>query len=99
MKENLLIVSARVIDGTSHVYREVFADVPDPKLIVAAAACPASQRFWEELPNGWGAVEEVIPVDIHVEECVTGYPEALLAAVLGHVAASTNEQRSASAGG
>lgn len=87
LEENLLIVSDRVIDGTGQTYRQVFHEVPDPKLAVSAATCPFAQQFWEELPNGWRPVEEILPIDIHVDACINGEPEVLLATVLGHVLA------------
>lgn len=85
LDENLLIVSERVIDGTGKVYRRVYSEVPDPKIVIAAGTCPTAHRFWDELPNGWVPVQEVLPIDIHVDECITRSPETLLAAVLGYV--------------
>ncbi|MFP3881437.1 MAG: hypothetical protein ACLFRT_00930 [Actinomycetota bacterium] len=85
LEENLLIVSERVIDGTAKVYRQVYDDVPDPKLVISAAACPTADRFWDGLPNGWVPVDEILPIDIHVDACISGEPESLAAAVLGHV--------------
>lgn len=85
LEGNLLIVSDRVIDGSGKTYRQVYADVPDPKLVVSAAACPTAHRFWDELPNGWTPVDELLPIDLYVDECINGHPEALTAAVLGHV--------------
>lgn len=85
LEKNLLIVSDRVVDGSAQVYRQVHRDVPDPKVVVAAGACPFAHRFWDELPNGWSPVDELLAVDIHIDECISGNPEALLAAVLSHV--------------
>jgi Ni,Fe-hydrogenase III small subunit len=85
LDENILIVSERVIDGARQVYLQVHSDVPEPKLVVATAACPVAQRFWDDLPVGWTPVDEVLPVDIHVEECINGNPESLMAAVVEHV--------------
>lgn len=82
---NILIVSDRVIDGSQPVFTQVYERVPDPKLVVATAACHAASRFWDELPVGWTPVEEMIPIDLHIDECVTGSPEILMAQVLGHV--------------
>ena len=101
---NLLVVSDRVIDGSSHLYRQVYSDLPDPKVIIAAAPCPAAGQFWAELPNGWGPVEEVIPIDIHVDDCISGSPESLMAAVLTHALARDealqhDEERSVSLSG
>ncbi|HEX6300559.1 MAG TPA: hypothetical protein VF148_08865 [Acidimicrobiia bacterium] len=80
--ENLLIVSARVIDGSNHLHRQVYTEMPDPKVVVAVPPCPAAGRFWEDLPNGWKPVEEIIPVDIRAAECINGFPESLMTAVL-----------------
>lgn len=85
LDENILIVSERVIDGARQVYLQVYSDVPEPKLVVATAACPVAQRFWDDLPVGWTSVDEILPIDIHVEECINGNPESLMAAVIGHV--------------
>ncbi len=89
LEENLLIVSDRVIDGSGKSYRQVYADVPEPKLVVSVATCPHARRFWDELPNGWTPVDELLPIDLHVEECISGYPETLAAAVLAHVLGDT----------
>jgi len=87
LEENLLIVSDRVIDGSARVFRQVYQGVPEPKLVISAAACPSASRFWDELPNGWSPVEDVLSVDIEVEACISGYPEELMATVLRHVLA------------
>jgi Ni,Fe-hydrogenase III small subunit len=83
--KNILIVSERVIDGTEGVYRQVHDSVPDPKLVISAGACPTSHRFWDDLPYGWVPVDQVIPIDIAVTQCVTGNPEALTAALVAHL--------------
>lgn len=94
LSESILIVSERVIDGTASVYRQVHSTIPDPKLVVAAGTCPTSGRFWDDLPNGWVDVGEVLPVDVRVDDCVSGRPEALLAALLGHLFAARHRQAS-----
>jgi ech hydrogenase subunit C len=85
------------------MYRQVYSDMPDPKLVIAVPPCPAAGQFWEELPNGWGSVEDVIPVDVWVDECINGFPEALMTAVLTRLAQSDapaqSEERSVSVGG
>jgi len=87
LEENLLVVSDRVVDGSVRVFRQVYQDVPEPKLVISAAACPSASEFWDDLPNGWSPVEDVLSVDIEVEECISGHPEELMAAVLRHVMA------------
>jgi Ni,Fe-hydrogenase III small subunit len=86
-RRNVLIVSERVIDGSGNLYRQVYAEMPDPKVVVAAASCPAAGRFWDDLPNGWAPVEDMIPIDIRVDECMNGNPESLMTAVLAYALA------------
>lgn len=82
---NILILSERVIDGSLAVYRQVIGGIPDPKLVVSVAPCPAARSFWDELPLGWSPVSDVLPVDIHIDDCISGMPESLMAALLRHV--------------
>jgi len=82
---NIVIFSDRVVDGALPVFLQVLEQAPDPKLVVSTLSCPYAARFWEELPVGWTPIEEVLSVDLHIEECVTGNPEELLAGVLGHI--------------
>lgn len=92
---NILIVSERVIDGSLAVYRQVIDRIPDPKLVVSVAPCPAARSFWDELPVGWSSVSDVLPVDIQIDDCISGMPESLMAAVLRYAtSADTLEDHS-----
>jgi Ni,Fe-hydrogenase III small subunit len=92
---NILILSERVIDGSLAVYRQVIDRIPDPKLVVSVSACPAARNFWDELPLGWSPIADVLPIDIRIDDCISGMPESLMAALLRHVtSASSLEDRS-----
>ena len=91
---HVLILSERVIDGSADVYRQVFERVPDPKLVVSSGPCPAARRFWDELPLGWSPVWEVLPVDIRIDDCISGMPESLMAAVVRHLTGDLRLDRS-----
>lgn len=82
---HILVVSNRLMDGSLPTLRRLYAETPDPKLVVAAATCPATEEFWDDIQGGWTPIEEILDVDIAVEECIFGYPESLLAAVFDHV--------------
>lgn len=83
LDRDILIVSSRVIVGSEQILRQVNDRVPDPKLVVATGHCPATRRFWDNLPAGWTPVGELLSVDLVVGECFSGHPEKLLATVLG----------------
>lgn len=86
---HLIVVSQRVVDGSLSTVRRLCAETPDPKLIISVATCPAADPFWDQMAGGWTPVTELIPVDIAVDACIAGHPEALLAAVLRHLTADT----------
>lgn len=91
---NVLILSDRVIDGSQPVFLQVHQRVPSPRLVVATASCPAAAAFWDELPMGWSPVRDLVPIDLDIEECVSGHPEALMAAVLNHALSPKNANHS-----
>lgn len=84
-RQNIVLVSERVIDGAGPTFRQFLASVPDPTLVVSTATCPSSARFWNELPNSWTPVEELVPVELRVRDCINGRPESLAAVLLRHV--------------
>lgn len=90
LDRNVLILPDRVIDGSQPVFLQLHDRVPNPRLVVTTAACPAAALFWKELPVGWSPVNDLVSVDVHVAECVSGYPEALMAAVLNYAASHEN---------
>ena len=81
---NVLILSDRVIDGFRPVFLQLHERVPEPRLVLATAACPQAAPFWNDLPVGWSPVGDLVTVDVRVDECVNGRPETLVAAVLDY---------------
>lgn len=90
---NVLILSDRVIDGSQPVFLQVHERVAQPRLVVATASCPAAGAFWDDLPVGWSPVQDLVPVDLLIEECIGGHPEALMAAVLGYALSTQADSR------
>lgn len=82
---NIVLISERVIEGSRSAVLDLVARVPDPKVVISVAICPATAGFWDALPGGWGSLNEIVDVDVRVGDCPSGRPEALLAAVLGQV--------------
>ena len=83
LEANIVIVSERVLNGS--IVRAVFDSVPAPKIVVAAAVCPSARAFWDRAPITWVSVAELLPVDVMIDECISGQPEMLLGAMLSHL--------------
>lgn len=79
---NLLMVSDRVLDGSAAAFATIEREVPSPRFVISTAACPASADFWNGLPISWSPVDTIMEVDAHIDECVNGYPQALVLGVL-----------------
>lgn len=67
---HIVVVSNRVMNGAVPTLRRLYAETPDPKLVVAVASCPEAEG-WEDLKGGWTPIEEILDVDIAVEECAS----------------------------
>ncbi|MGD2042633.1 MAG: hypothetical protein PVJ28_03220 [Acidimicrobiia bacterium] len=93
IEENLLIVSARIVEGSQRMVLQVHDELPGPKLIIRGGLCTATSRFWDRLPGGWVATDEVLAVDIEIDECIAGRPEALLVSFMGHLTDNADLQR------
>lgn len=83
---NVLIVSERVVNGAEAMCRETYEALPDPKIVIATPPCPSAGKFWDSAPLAWMPVRELLPIELNLNACISGQPEALLGAVLQLVA-------------
>lgn len=86
LTSNVMIVSERVLNGAEAMCRETYQSLPDPKIVIATAPCPSARTFWNEAPLAWMPVRDLLPVELSLDDCVSGRPESLLGAVLQLVA-------------
>jgi Ni,Fe-hydrogenase III small subunit len=47
----------------------VYAQLPDPKVVVAIGSCPASCNVFDGSPVIEGPLDRIVPVDIYVPGC------------------------------
>ncbi|HLT58438.1 MAG: NADH-quinone oxidoreductase subunit B [Limnochordales bacterium] len=77
---DLMIVSGRLSNKMVPVIKQVYAQMPDPKWVVAMGACASSGGIFDNYAIVQG-VDEVLPVDIYVPGCPPS-PDAVVYAVL-----------------
>lgn len=77
---DLLIVSGRLSNKMVPVIRQIYAQMPEPKWVVAMGACASSGGIFDNYAIVQG-VDEVLPVDIYVPGCPPT-PDAVVYAVL-----------------
>lgn len=74
---DVLVVTGSVNHRNARVLRNVYDQMPDPKVVVAMGVCTATGGIFAECYNVLGGVEKVIPVDVFVPGCPPR-PEAMI---------------------
>jgi Ni,Fe-hydrogenase III small subunit len=66
---DILCVTGPVTRNTRDALATVYAQIPEPKVVVAIGSCPASGNVFAGSPVIEGPVDRVIPVDVYVPGC------------------------------
>ncbi|HTX70168.1 MAG TPA: NADH-quinone oxidoreductase subunit NuoB [Thermoleophilia bacterium] len=82
---DIVVVSGPVTRTTRPALETVFAQVPDPKVVVALGSCPASCNVFAGSPTVEGPLDRVIPVDVYVPGCPPS-PDAIFAGIAQAIA-------------
>ena len=96
---DLLLVTGTVNHRNKKVLKNLYDQMPDPKVVVAVGACGLTGGVFRESYNVVGGVDKVIPVDVYVPGC-PGKPEAIIDGVvtgLGLLAKRQQEAEKAAA--
>ena len=78
---DVLVVTGSVNNRNKHVLKNVYDQMPEPKVVVAMGACPATGGIFADCYNVIGGVNAVIPVDVHVPGCPPK-PEAMMDGII-----------------
>jgi ech hydrogenase subunit C len=70
-------VNARNID----VVKQLYEQMPKPKVVIAVGACAITGGIFKECYNILGGVDKVIPVDVYVPGCASS-PENIIDGVV-----------------
>ena len=66
---DILVISGPVTRTCSEAVQRVYAQTPNPKVVVAIGSCPASGNVFAGSPTIVGPLERVIPVDVYIPGC------------------------------
>ncbi len=78
---DLLLVTGTVNPRNAKVLAQLYAQMPEPKSVVAIGACGLTGGIFREAPNVLGGVDKIIPVDVYVPGC-PARPEAIIDGVV-----------------
>ncbi len=78
---DVLVVTGTVNHRNKKVLKQIYDQMPSPKIIIAIGACGVSGGIFREAYNVVGGVDKVIPVDVYVPGC-PAKPEAIIDGVV-----------------
>jgi NADH-quinone oxidoreductase subunit B len=74
---DVLVVTGSVNHRNARVLRNVYDQIPDPKVVVALGVCSSTGGIFAEGYNVLGGIDKVVPVDVFVPGCPPR-PEAMI---------------------
>lgn len=78
---DILLVTGTVNYRNEKVLRNLYDQMPNPKVVVAIGSCGLTGGIFREAYNVVGGVDKVIPVDVYVPGC-PAKPEAIIDGVV-----------------
>ncbi len=74
---DILIVTGPVNRRTGRVLKNLYEQIPDPKVVMVVGTCGISGGVFHNCYNVLGGADKVIPVDVYVPGCAVR-PEAII---------------------
>jgi ech hydrogenase subunit C len=78
---DVFLVTGSVNEQNIEIIKEIYDQMPRPKIVVAVGICAISGGVFKECYNIKGGVDTVIPVDVYVPGCAAR-PEAIIDGVV-----------------
>ena len=78
---DILLLTGGVNAQTAPVVRQLYKQMPDPKVVIACGICACDGGIFKECYNILGGSDKVVPVDVYVPGCAV-IPEALIEGVV-----------------
>jgi ech hydrogenase subunit C len=78
---DIFVVTGSVNEQNREVIRNIYEQMPEPKVVAALGICACSGGVFRECYNVEGGMDKVIPVDVYVPGCPVR-PEQIIDAVV-----------------
>lgn len=76
-KADILVVTGTVNQQNKHVLKNIYDQMPDPKVVVAIGVCACTGGIFRDCYNVLGGIDKIIPVDVYIPGC-PARPEQIL---------------------
>lgn len=74
---DVFVVTGGVNEQNREVIKNIYEQMPEPKVVVAVGICAASGGVFRECSNISGGIDQLIPVDVYVPGCAAR-PESII---------------------
>ena len=82
---DIFLITGAVNEQNKRVVRQLYDQMPEPKVVVAVGICACSGGVFRDCYNILGGADKVIPVDVYVPGCATR-PESIIDGIVKGVA-------------
>jgi ech hydrogenase subunit C len=93
---DIFVITGSVNEQNREVVRNLYEQIPNPKVVVAVGICACSGGVFRECYNVSGGIDKIIPVDVYVPGCAAR-PESIIDGIvtaLGILEGKRNSPRS-----
>jgi len=88
---DVLLMTGAVNEQNIPVVKQIYNQMPGPKVVVAVGICASSGGIFRDCYNIVGGVDKVIPVDVYVPGCAAR-PEAIIDGVVKGIGVLAEKQ-------
>jgi len=88
---DVLLMTGAVNEQSIRVVKQIYDQMPAPKVVVAVGICASSGGIFRDCYNIVGGVDKVIPVDVYVPGCAAR-PEAIIDGVVKGIGVLAEKQ-------
>ena len=78
---DVFLVTGGVNEQNKEVLKNIYDQIPNPKVVVAIGICATSGGVFRECYNIVGGIDKIIPVDVYVPGCAAR-PESIIDGVV-----------------
>jgi len=89
---DILLITGSVNERNIDIIRNLYRQMPDPKVVVAVGACACSGGIFARAYNIQGGVDKVLPVDVYVPGCAAR-PESIIDGVVKGIGALEQKRK------
>jgi ech hydrogenase subunit C len=78
---DVFLVTGCVNEQNKDVLKNLYDQIPDPKVVIAIGICATSAGVFRECYNVMGGIDKLLPVDVYVPGCAAR-PESIIDGVV-----------------